>query len=182
MNALLTVAVPLVGALCVLNLVLTVGVIRRLREHTELIQGLPRMQPPEQIMLPAGETVGPFTAVTEDGAEVSRDGLADETLVAVFSPTCSACAEQLPLFLDRARSFPGGRANVLAVVVGDREEAAAQAARLAPVARVAVEEHGGPVARAFDVRGFPAFARLDADGRVLASGYRTSDLGAPVAA
>src|SRR5690606_37070056 len=66
MTALLTAAVLLVGALCVLNLVLTVGVIRRLREHTELIQNMPRMQPPEQIMLPAGETVGPFTAVTED--------------------------------------------------------------------------------------------------------------------
>ncbi|WP_068756454.1 TlpA family protein disulfide reductase [Thermobifida cellulosilytica] len=181
MNALLTVAVILVGALCVLNLTLTVGVIRRLREHTELIQNAVRIGPPEQIMLPAGETVGPFSAVTEEGVEVSRDTLADETLVGVFSPTCSACAEQLPLFVDRARSFPGGRDNVLAVVVGSREEAAEQLARLAPVARVAVEDHGGPVAQALGVKGFPAFARLAADGKVLASGYQTSDLGVPVA-
>ncbi|MFV2195698.1 TlpA disulfide reductase family protein [Nocardiopsis sp. LOL_012] len=178
MTVFLTVLCALVGALCLLNILLTVGVIRRLKEHTETIEQLRSAVPvlPGQIMLPAGEEVADFSAETTDGTTVSRDALEGETLVGVFSPGCSACAEQLPLFTDLAGSYPGGRDRVLAVVVGGAEEAADEIARLTPVARVVQEEHGGTTAPAFGVNGFPAMARIDATGRVLASGYSVEAL------
>ncbi|KOX16328.1 redoxin family protein [Nocardiopsis sp. NRRL B-16309] len=168
----------LVGALCLLNLLLTVGVIRRLKEHTALIGELRSSASgaPVQIMLPAGEEVGDFSARTTDGAAVSRGTLGGETLVGVFSPGCSACAEQMPLFTELAASFPGGRDRVLAVVVGDAEESAEEVAALTPVARVVQEAHGGDASAALGVNGFPALARIDAAGRVLASGYSVSDV------
>jgi thiol-disulfide isomerase/thioredoxin len=178
MTVFVTVLCVLVAALCLLNLLLVVGVIRRLREHTELIEDVRSSAsgPPVRIMLPAGEEVGDFSARTVDGAAVSRGSLDGDTLVGVFSPGCPACAEQLPLFTALAASFPGGRDRVLAVVVGDAEEAAAEVAALAPVARVVQEAHGGDASTAFGVNGFPALARVDPAGRVLASGYRVADV------
>lgn len=169
-------AAALLAALCLLNLLLTVGVIRRLKEHTELIQNMPGTGPPPEVMLPAGERVGEFAAETEDGVRVARGELTAETLVGVFSPGCGACAEQMPEFIERAGGNARGRDAVLAVVVGDREEYAAQIERLSAVARVVVENPGGEVSAALGVQGFPAFARLDASGRILASGYQAAEL------
>ncbi|WP_081748916.1 TlpA disulfide reductase family protein [Nocardiopsis sp. CNT312] len=173
MTVFLTVLCALVGALCLLNILLTVGVIRRLKEHTETIGHLRSTVPalPEQVILPAGEEVADFSAETVDGTTVNRADLEGETLVGVFSPGCPACTEQLPRFTDLAASFPGGRDRVLAVVVGEAADAAHEIAQLTPVARVVQEEHGGTTAPAFGVNGFPAMARVDATGRVLASGY-----------
>lgn len=175
------VAAVLAGALCLLDLVLTVGVIRRLKEHTELIGNLSGSGIPDRTVLPPGERAAPFTATTEDGAAVDAGSLSDPTLVAVFSPGCSACAEQLPRFIDRAAAFPGGRDGVLAVLAGSPAEVEEEARRLAPVARVVIEGPGGAVAEALEVRAFPAFLRLDATGRVLSSGYLATDLDESVA-
>src|SRR5690606_15281359 len=103
--------VIVVGAICLLDLVLTVGVIRRLREHSTLISELGggRMPVP---MLQDGETADAFEAVATTGEVVSRDGLSGNTLVGVFSPDCSACKERLPGFIRLARSFSEiGRAS-----------------------------------------------------------------------
>ena len=168
-------------ALCLLDLLLTVGVIRRLKEHTGIIENLPGSGVPDRTVLAPGSLCGPFAATTEDGESVGTATLSDPTLIAVFSPGCSACAEQLPHFIDRVASFPGGRENVLAVLAGEPGEVEEEARQLAPVARVVVEGVGGPVAEALEVRAFPAFLRLDATGRVLSSGYLATDLDESVA-
>lgn len=166
--------VVVVGVLCLLDLLLTLGVIRRLRVHGELLAT--RIGPRPEPMLPEGEKAQPFSTVTVDGVRLSDTALADPTLLGFFSPGCSACVERLPLFVQRARDFPGGRDHVLAVVVGPENEAADYLRRLRPVARVALEEHGGEVSRAFRVTGFPSFALMDGDARVLASGALLEDL------
>lgn len=163
--------VALVGALGLVNLVLTVGVvrrqrevIRRLREHHELLVGRSAGPgTPPSLMLAPGRSVDDFEATTVDGAPLSRDRLAGRTLVGFFSAHCSSCREQLPSFLARAGRIPGGRAQALAVVVGPAEKTADMAARLATVARVVSEVEHGPVGAAFEVEGFPAFALLDGD-------------------
>lgn len=66
--------------------------------------------------------------------------------------------------------MPGGRQQALAVVVG-QEGTAEQVAQVAPVARTVVEAPDGPLAKAFSVKGFPAFAIVDDSRRILASGY-----------
>ncbi|MBP2704100.1 hypothetical protein JOL79_09790 [Microbispora sp. RL4-1S] len=160
--------VALLAAVCLTDLLLTVGVIRRLRVHSELLSGSTRPQD-DPVMAPGG-TVGPFSAVTVGGVEISDATLPVPALVGVFSPGCPACAERLPLFAERARAFPGGREHVLAVLTGTEPEVAAERDALVGVARVVIEPPGTGVSRALRVRGFPSFALLGAGGTVLASG------------
>ncbi|MEU6424342.1 TlpA disulfide reductase family protein [Microbispora sp. NPDC046973] len=168
--------VAVVGVLCAVDLVLSVGIIRRLREHSA---ALATLRPGPAVMAPAGSAVGPFTAVTTGGETVS-DGTFSETttLVGVFSPSCSACAERLPSFVNAAKNHAGGRSSVLAVLSGREEDVAAERAALEPVARVVIEGPGGALARALSVSGFPAFALVDASRTILASGTSMEGLGA----
>lgn len=166
---------------CVLNLVLTLGVIRRLREHTALLDRLqagPGAGMPDQ--MPAGAEVGEFAATTTDGEPLSHELLAGQTLVGFFSPTCQPCKERLPEFLEVAPDVPGGRQQVLAVAVGGEQECANLVADLAPVARVVVEPPSaeGPVSQAFKTSSYPTFGVLEGR-RVVASGHELASLPVP---
>jgi thiol-disulfide isomerase/thioredoxin len=160
--------VVVMGVLCVLNLLLTYGVIRRLREHTELLAQRPADLP--DIVAGAGSTVGRYTATTVDGDALVADDLATGTLVGFFSPGCGACVEQLPRFVDAAAAHPGGQDRVLAVVVGGEEDVAEQVAALSPKARVVVAEHGSEIEKAFGVTGYPGYALIGAARVVMVSG------------
>jgi hypothetical protein len=167
-----------IGAGLVLNLVLTLGVIRRLREQGSAAD--PGTGPDGRLpTLAVGTTVEPFAVTTVDGETVSRDTLEPATLVGVFSPDCAACAERLPEFVAMAGEFPGGRRRTLALLVGEEDQTASQRAQLASVARVVVELPGDPLFAALGVRAFPTFALLDGAGRILASELVPSRLPVP---
>jgi len=175
-----TVAIALAGlalAVCLVDLLLTVAVIRRLREHTDLISKF--SAPGAVAMLTQGQTTKPFEAVATTGETVSRDTLSGLTLVGAFTPQCSACTERLPRFVEYAGQFPGGREQVIAVVMGD--EAAAQEYRTAlePVAKVVIEAGPGGVVEALAVASFPAFGVLDSSGVVVTSALDLDDLSVP---
>ncbi|GAA0581574.1 TlpA family protein disulfide reductase [Actinomadura livida] len=157
-------------AVCLLDLVFTLGVIRRLRHHTELISTLSGAMPSG--MLAEGETAGPFEAVATTGEPVSRGRLSGRTLVGVFTPRCPACEEKLPAFVESAATFPGGRDQVIAVVVGESEDdTAPYRERLEPVARVVTEPPmTGEISSALEVNGFPSFGVLDQSGTVVGTG------------
>lgn len=178
MMAFLIALAALVGAVAVLNLLLTVGVIRRLRQHNERLARLADLgEPPPPAMIGEGEQIGEFAATTTDGEPVSRDLLSGQTLVGVLSPTCSACKERLPEFVSRAQTFPGGRGQVLAVLAGDPEQVEPYREQLAPVARVVIEPPmDGPIAAALKVQGFPTFAVLDVEGTVVTSDLQLDEL------
>jgi hypothetical protein len=172
MTAFLIALVVLVGTVAVLNLLLTVGVIRRLRDHSEKLANLHGFgEPAPPMMIGAGERVGDFAATTSDGEPVSRELLSGQTLVGVLSPDCSACKERLPEFIAHARVYPGGRGQVLAVVAGEPEQIQPYRDQLAPVARVVIEPPmDGPISTALKVQGFPTFAVLDSTGTVVGGG------------
>ncbi|MEV1329730.1 hypothetical protein AB0J20_09165 [Micromonospora costi] len=174
----LVAATVLLGLLTLVNLLLILGVVRRLREHTELLS---RPSPRDDArVLPAGATVGDFTATTTDGQPVSRDALVDETLVGFFSPGCDACDALLPEFIDRAATAPRGRAGVLAVVEADQDAAQRYVAMLSPVARVVRQQPGTPgLIAALGVGALPAVYLLDGQGRVTASGHGLDGLPVP---
>ena len=171
-------ALVLVGALALFNLILTFGVIRRLRAQADLSAPGTVVDGP---VVPAGTPVGPFSVVATDGAEVTDASLAGETVVGFFSPQCGPCEEALPAFEEYARRAPDGRRQVVAVVVPppsegtDGPEAGALAARLAPVARVVVQEGKGPMLTAFGVDAYPSLIIVD-DGAVAASGTNAMSL------
>jgi hypothetical protein len=154
------------------NLVITVTVVRRLNEHTGVLDRL--AGEPPLVTRPVGATVDEFAAVATDGTAVASGRLAPPTLVGFFSPGCGPCHERLPEFVARARRVPAGRA--LAVVAGAGNAAAELVTELAGAATVVLEPPDGPVARAFGVRGFPAFALLGDGGRIEATGTELTAL------
>lgn len=173
-------AVVLVGALCLLNLIFTLGVIRRLREHTALLSGAG-----DPIMVKVGTEIDEFSSSTVDNEAVTCESLIDETVVAFFSPGCKPCEEKLPKFVAHAAALPGGRQRVLAVVVGDADQTAPLVTELRPVARVVVEDHAGPLASAFTVNAFPtvlSVARNRAGRLVVTSASVDVDRPVPVPA
>jgi hypothetical protein len=180
-EAVLAAAVVVVGAIAALNLLLTFGVIRRLREHQDLIGGdagaggVP-------MAVGVGEPIAPFSATAVDASPVSRDRLTGPTLVGVFGVGCPACAEMLARFVSRAAAFPGGRQAVLAVVVaGDEGGGASYVDALTGVAVVVREGHRGPVCSALGVTGYPTFALVGPDGVLLAADADPERLRPPVA-
>ena len=167
------------GLFCVLNAVLCLGIIRRLREHSELIAKLGDHGGHGDLILSAGATVGAFLAATVDGGEVSDTTLTEPALVAFFAPGCGPCTEERPKFAELAATQP--RDRVLAVVTGlDDEAAAPLVAALRDIAMVVREDDGGPVQQAFGVGGYPTFALVEAGNVVTASGTRVAELPASV--
>lgn len=152
----------LLATIGLVNVALTLGVIRQLRTQRELLAGglaVPAFEPP---MLPAGATIAEFRATTVDGQVVSNTDLGLGTLVGFLTPGCPACLESLPWFLRRAEAA-GQRDQVLAVISGAGADQTDMCRRLAEVARVVVEEERGAVAQAFGVQNYPAFALMSGD-------------------
>lgn len=171
--------VVLVGALCLLDLVLTLGVVRRLREQTKLIDALYEAVGTGVLAgagdgLPVGEVVGDFDATTVDGARVTRDLLPEATVVAFLSPDCQGCHEQLPEVA--AWAADQDRSRVLAVVDGRSGDPAHLVTTLSPVAQVVVEAAPSGIANAFRVQSFPTFFQVAAGGKLLARAPRISRL------
>ncbi|GAA2624705.1 TlpA disulfide reductase family protein [Actinomadura fulvescens] len=167
----LSMAVVLVGAFCLLDLLLTLGVVRRLREHGQHLERLLAAGPGffvEHDTVPVGEVVGTFKTRTVDGGTVSRDRLSGETLVAFFSPGCETCLDKLPEFVRYAEGLADGPWRVLAVVTGQGEETSTFVSALSPVAPVVVDADE-QLTKAFKAAVFPVFCVVDADGKVIAS-------------
>jgi hypothetical protein len=176
----LAAAIVVVGSLCVFDLVLSLGVVRRLREHTEVLNSLTHGGPPAGAdAIPVGETVGEFAATTVDDEPVLRELLVTPTLVGFFSPGCKPCATELPRFVERATAMPHGAGQALAVIDAETDrDAIDYAEHLRPVAQVVVQGHRDDgLQAAFGVVGYPTFYLVGAGGTVLAHGDAMSSLG-----
>jgi len=163
--------VVLVGALCLMNLVLGLAVVRRLREHTKLLDALYETvdlmggPPGTRGKLAVGEVVGDFDATALDGTRMTRDLLPEGTVVAFLSADCGGCRDQLP----EIASWAAGqdRQRVLAVLdarAGDPEELVTA---LSPVAQVIMDEKTA-VRAAFAIDAFPTFCQVAEGGELLA--------------
>ena len=161
----LAAGVVLVGLLCLLDLLMTVGVIRRLRVYERGGgHGAHRHEMPGS---PPGTRVAEFAADTLTGGRVARAELGDRTLVGFLSPSCDVCKGLLPRFIEHARDYP----RAFAVVEGaDPADAGVYGEHLAPVMDVVAEERHGPMHQAFNVTAYPLVYVLDADGTVISSG------------
>jgi hypothetical protein len=172
----LVAAVTVSTLLSVLTLTLALGLTRRIRVLTAQLANLGELGgdavPFGRDRTLAPDTVVPeFAATTTDGEPVSRDLLTGTTLVAFLSPGCKPCETLLPRLLDHAAGFPGGRQQVLAVLtMAAPEDCAVYADRLAPVARVVVEDGTGPFSEAFQADSLPVLYLVGTGGVVLGGG------------
>jgi hypothetical protein len=174
------VLVVVIGVLCVLNTVLTLGMARRLRTQNELLANPSGFMPGNHfppVMRVAGEQTSAFSTTTVDGAPVDETFFDEtSTLVAAFSIGCPACEERFPEFLQFAAAFPGGRERVLALVIG-AEGTEEKAELLKPVATVVVEDtHGGPLCTSLGTKAYPALGIIEPGGGVRASGTLIQDV------
>jgi hypothetical protein len=181
-------AIVVLTALVLLNLLLTFGVIRRLREHA---QALETVSP--RTTLTVGATVPDFAATTDRGEAVSAATLRSTgALVAFLAPDCPACEEQLPAVRSRLAEAVAGPAAVLVVLTrlhpapDAADSAAAEAAALVEnlgvaggPALIVHEPLDGPAQLAFQVAAFPAFYLVDTAGRVEAVTNAAAQLPAP---
>ncbi|MBO3736968.1 TlpA family protein disulfide reductase [Actinoplanes flavus] len=171
MAAQLSVTVVL-GVVAVLNLLLTVGVIRRLKDHeqrfTELSSdgGAPDAQPS------VGTVVPDFTVATTTGGKVTGADLRDGGLIGFFSVGCPPCAEQLPDFVGVLRAMDDTPALIV-IEAGSAEDAAAflEVTGDLPV----VLDGGDGLGKAFGVNRFPSMAHLSG-GAVAANAHTVARL------
>lgn len=167
----LVAAVILLGVLVIIDLILTLGVIQRLREHARLLtQALEDHEGVRDFMLPTGSPLPELRATTVDGTPAPADG---PLLIGFFSSTCRACIERLPSFISYAKAFDG---RVLGVAVGAPDDVSDIVAALRRVADVVIEPEDGPLAKVLQVKGLPAMATVDADGVVVGSGFEVAAL------
>ena len=185
MTTFLTALVVVVGIVCVLNLVLVFGVIRRLKEHDQAIAKIPyggMASAPSASMRAPGAEVDEFSTVSTDDVPVTNETLNADTLVGFFSVSCAPCVENAPKFAAHAAGMPGGRDNVLTIVVADGDDdPAGMVGVLGGNSRVVVEGYDGPMATAFGVTAFPAYAVV-ASGRITATALDVTALPVPAPA
>jgi hypothetical protein len=161
----LAAAVVLIGMLCLLNLLLTFGVIRRLREQSATGKApTPILDPDGKPALvgdvpPAGAPIGDFTATTVDGDLISREGLVNGGTAVFLAADCGSCRENVP--------------NL--VIDGRLADPADLVEEFAPLARVVVETRGAGVAEAFGVSAIPAFC-VFSEGTVRSASLDLSQL------
>ncbi|GAA3768741.1 TlpA disulfide reductase family protein [Micromonospora maritima] len=170
-------ALVLVGAVAMLNLIFTLGVVRRLREHSQLLAQPRGGGSSNEGLFPPGERIDDFTARTVDGAVVTRDALARGVVVAFFSPNCQPCIEKVPDFVEYAAAQPEGASRVFAVVAAaDDFETKDMVRQLSPVATVLAAKDGQPMLDAFKGSGFPAIYVMGDAGVVESGGHTLSHL------
>jgi hypothetical protein len=175
----LTAAVIIVGILCLLDMLLSFGVIRRLREHSELLRTRQYADEPPVISLSAGQMPAEFAVTADDGAAVVT-GPAGLRLAGFFSASCSVCPGRVAPFIEYVSANRINRDDVLVTMLtADGAAAPPYLSQLAEVALVTVPPDGDLIAKAFGVAGFPAFCLLDPDGAVVATGYDPAALPAP---
>jgi hypothetical protein len=170
----LAAALTIVAVVLSLNLLLLLGVLRRVREHDDEIA---RMRAPMPVVtgLPPGARLPRFEATTVSGEEVTRAAVTPG-LVAFLSSSCHGCREQLPGFLRYAAGHADA-SQVLAVVVVDaRAPGDDLVSALGGDCRIVVEGESGPLSTAFSIGGYPSFFTIDASGRVVGSAPSVRDL------
>ncbi|MFD7233922.1 redoxin domain-containing protein [Streptomyces syringium] len=141
------------------HLLVTFGLVRRLRAHTDLLRQLAGSN---DRLLPPGTALPAFAGRTTDGSTVTEASLQHPAAVALLAVNCPHCRTNLPDFVAYVQGAGYPREQVLAVVATDeRTDPAAHKEMLDALAPVAtlVSESGtqGTVAAAFGTQAFPTF-------------------------
>ncbi|GIJ56846.1 peroxiredoxin family protein [Virgisporangium aurantiacum] len=160
----------LLTLLVLLDLVLTYGVIRKLREHTERLD---LVSHPEPQM--AGLPTPAFSATTATGETVSAQLFDGGGLAVFLAPDCPGCRSQLPDVRQKLATAVAAAVPVLLVVtrLHPERDLGAEAAEIDELlaaldggVAVVREPLDGAVQSAFKVTSYPGFFRIGADGRI----------------
>ncbi|MFI6048443.1 hypothetical protein ACIA8C_43020 [Nocardia sp. NPDC051321] len=150
------------------HLVVTLGLVRRLRAHTDL---LAQLADNTDRLLPTGTPIPAFTAQTVDGDVIDQTNLRHPAAVALLAVDCPHCRTNLPEFVAYIHGAGYPRERVLAVVTtNERTDPTARQDMLdilTPVATVVCETStDGTVTTSFDAQAFPAFYLTGANATI----------------
>lgn len=163
----LTTAVVLLAVVTALHLLLTFGLVTRIRELQQEVAGMPAKDPD----LPRfGRSVASFSATDLDGDAISEADLAGPVQVGFFSAGCGPCTT-LSEWL--AAEPPSTRFIAFIDGAPAADSTKRLIKRLSPLGRVALIDAEHPSTLAFGVTSFPTLMHLDS-GVVTASGSRPS--------
>jgi len=160
------VAVLLLTTVTLLNLALTLAVIRRLRalQMWETTSSAPT----------PGTVVNAFNAATIDGRELNERSVAEGShLVLFLSASCQPCQDLADAIERGAHSLPEGSIAFISADT-DEPEVSDLAVRLRRVVSVAVDSSGS-TARAFQVESFPTVLMVT-DGVITTVGHQPDDV------
>jgi hypothetical protein len=161
----LSAGLAIVGAVALLNLILTTAIIRRMRTYEKGRGGGTHFGG-----IPSGAPMPRFAGRTAAGDELSDGSLRGApALIAFFSTDCTSCLERAPEFASHARSGALGDGRAVAVILEGAEPATALAAAVDPA--IVVHEpidRSGPLSTAFQIESFPSFFVVDEGGTIVA--------------
>ncbi len=163
----LTTAVVLLAVVTALHLLLTFGLVTRIRELQQVVAAMPAKDPD----LPKfGRVVAPFSVTDLDGEPLSEADLAGPVQVGFFSAGCGPCT-----VLSEWLAAEPPATRFIAFIDGSpaADSTKRLIKRLSPLGRVALIDVEHPSTLAFGVTSFPTLMHLDS-GVVTASGSRPS--------
>lgn len=158
-------------AISLFNLLLILGIVRRMRQMGPII-------PPEYIESgpQPGMPLPEFAVGTTDGSRADSSAFSGgRGLVAFLSVGCSACSAQLPLLRNYIANERIDVSRSLVLVSGDPDGQSEYARAASAFAHVVVEDMNGPLMKTFGIKAFPTVLALR-DGRVHANAPSVSAL------
>ncbi|CAL9339053.1 hypothetical protein SUDANB121_00240 [Nocardiopsis dassonvillei] len=175
--AILTAAVVLLTALALFNLLLTLALVRRLRNLEGSPAGGAGAPPADLADIPAGMEVPEFTGVSTAGETVTSSGLRGGMALYAFLDTgCGSCKDQLRPLVDFAREVGLPPERVIAFVGDPRGDAETYTSVLEGHTTVVMQTIHHEAGQAFSLTGIPAFVFADATGTVVRSAVAVEDL------
>ncbi len=172
------VAIAVLFVILLLNLLLTLGVLRRLKEHEQTLSNMNHSHEGVTVAgIKEGEVLEPFEAVSLDGVLLTESSGTAGALVGFFLRGCAPCKELLPAFVQAAGLERDVRP--IAVITGFDGEDNEYSAALRDVAHVVMADSvqdppAGEISAAFKVSTFPFVCRAGADGSIESVGDLTT--------
>jgi peroxiredoxin len=169
MQAVLITSSALSWVVLLLNLLLTLAIIRKMNAGSQI----------SQIGLKPSTQVPAFTAQALNGDVVTQDSLIGKmTLLIFISPDCGPCKEALPKYKDLYIKTQQLGMEMFLVSVGDLErtrELVDQFSLTQPV--LIAPKESNPFMKDYQIAGTPEYTLVDAKGQVQSTGIPSLDWG-----
>ena len=167
----LTTAVIVLAVLVLLDLLLSVAIVRRLRDHeAQLADALPSTEPG----LRTGTPMPDFTSA--DGSLTRTDVLGTPVLLGFFSTGCRFCPAQAEQLAHRVAELTARSIRVVNVLTVTDETVADDLTPVLEKSGTVVTEHGpGGLMATFSISGTPSFLLFDGEGTLLGKGHSVDE-------
>ncbi|HST63897.1 MAG TPA: redoxin family protein [Mycobacteriales bacterium] len=161
----LAAAVAVLTVVTLVNLLLLLGVVRRLRATAVPARAADPfgLSDAEPLVLPAGSPLPDVTLPGADGTPLRLRGLADRrVLLAFLSQGCGSCHLELPRVRDLAARAAADGAAVVVVVLTEQGDPELEEP-FAGIATVTRDGLLGPLSREFGITSFPSYLVFERD-------------------